>query len=166
MVARRYEFCSTGVEKYSTSERIKSSESQFQSISSHFWASLSVSLNVGYNFLYFEQNGCLECRSILDLLLLCCLWCQQLQGVGGGGNSGNSGNIITGFIFDREITTRDILIRDFAFYSCWAFTTIALVTISFQHVIDRLELFGLVLLCLLFQFLNRQTKKINTQNSS
>ena len=36
----------------------------------------------------------------------------------GGGNSGNIGNIITGFIFDREITTRDILIRDFAFYSC------------------------------------------------
>ena len=36
---------------------------------------------------------------------------------GGGGNSGNTGNIITGFIFDREITTRDILLRDFAFYS-------------------------------------------------
>ena len=36
MVARRYEFCSTGVEKYSTSERIKpvnSSFSQFPPIS-------------------------------------------------------------------------------------------------------------------------------------
>ena len=34
---------------------------------------------------------------------------------GGGGGPGNN---IIGFIFDREITTREILIRDFAFYSC------------------------------------------------
>ena len=54
MVARRYEFCSTGVEKYSTNERSKPVNSSPIPVS--VCASSSVSLNVGYNTAVINQN--------------------------------------------------------------------------------------------------------------
>ena len=134
---RDTKFCSTTVKRYFTTERSVPVNFNFSQYLPHLRAISIVSLNIGYNMAVINQNviSLFSTKQVIGMPFYSGLAARiaqstfpsgfsfavfdvhsdRAEGPGGGGGVMND---IIGFLFDREITTRDILVRDFVFYSC------------------------------------------------